>query len=108
MNHPNKLTPVIISSVIIVILSVFPILNFINLICCAGVILGGVAGTFYYANVLKANGERVQFKDGVMIGLLSGFISAIITVLLMTIMAMLVNQNPIPEISRLQQEDRFL
>lgn len=101
MNQPSKFTPVIISSAIIIIISLFPFLNFINLLCCAGVIIGGAAGTAYYNNQLKKTGGQIQYKDGVAIGVLSGIISALIVVIGTTIMTMLVKQNPIPEVYRM-------
>ena len=101
MNQPSKFTPVIISSTVIIIISLFPFLNFINLLCCAGVIIGGAAGTAYYNNQLKKTGGQIQYKDGVAIGVLSGIISALIVVIGTTVMTMLVKQNPIPEIYRM-------
>ncbi len=101
MNQPSKFTPVIISSTIIIIISLFPFLNFINLLCCAGVIIGGAAGTAYYNNQLKKTGGQIQYKDGVAIGVLSGIISALIVVIGTTIMTMLVKENPIPEVYRM-------
>ena len=101
MNQPSKFTPVIISSAIIIIISLFPFLNFINLLCCAGVIIGGAAGTAYYNNQLKKTGGQIQYKDAAAIGVLSGIISALIVVIGTTIMTMLVNQNPIPEVYRM-------
>jgi hypothetical protein len=96
--QPSKFTPVIISSIVIIVISLFPFLNFVNLLCCAGVIVGGASGTAYYNNQLKKTGGLIQYKDGVAIGVLSGIISALIVVIGTTLMTMLVNQNPIPEI----------
>lgn len=98
MHHPNKLTPVLISSIIIIIISLFPFLNFVNVLCCAGVIFGGAAGTYFYINQLKKAGETVQYRDGAAIGILSGIVSAIVVVIFTTLMTMVINQNPIPEI----------
>lgn len=101
MEQPSKFTPVIISTILITVISLFPFLNFINLLCCAGVIIGGAAGTVFYNNQLKRVGSQIQYKDGVAIGILSGVLSAIIVVMGTTIMTMLVNQNPIPEVYRM-------
>ena len=98
MEQPSKFTPVIISSAVIIVISLFPFLNFINLLCCAGVIIGGAAGTAYYNNQLKKTGTQIQYKDGVAIGILSGVLSALIVVIGTTIMTILVKQNPIPEL----------
>jgi hypothetical protein len=101
MNQPSKFTPVIISSAIIIIISLFPFLNFINLLCCAGVIFGGAAGTAFYNSRLKNAGMQIQYKDGAAIGVLSGIISALIVVIGTTLMSILVNQNPIPEVYKM-------
>jgi hypothetical protein len=105
--QPSKFTPVIISSVVIIVISLFPFLNFINLLCCAGVILGGAAGTAYYHNQLSKTGGMIQYKDGVAIGVLSGIISALIVVIGTTLMTMIVRQNPIPEIYKIVDSQGF-
>ena len=40
----NRLKPVLISFLVMSLLSIAPLLNFINLLFCAGIMLGGVAG----------------------------------------------------------------
>lgn len=101
MHHPNKLAPVLVSSIVIIIISLFPFLNFINLACCAGVILGGGAGTFYYISQLKKVGEVIQYKDAAAIGILSGILSALVVVIFTTLITMAMHQNPIPEIYKI-------
>ena len=94
--HVSKLTPVIISTVFITLISVFPGLNFLNMICCAGVMLGSYLGTAYYHKQLKNNNELIQFKDGASIGLLSGILSALISMFILTLMTIAFKQNPVP------------
>lgn len=77
-NSPNKLKPVFISALIMTLLSVTPIVSLINLFCCAGVIIGGFVGAYVYNNDLRKSNGLIQYKDGVMIGILSGIITAII------------------------------
>lgn len=98
---PNKLTPVIIGSVIMIVISLLPGLNLLNLVCCAGILAGGFGGTYYYNNQLKKTGQLIRFKDGAAIGFLSGVFSAVIIVIFSTLLAMLVKQNPIPEFFKL-------
>ncbi|RPI16562.1 MAG: DUF4199 family protein [Ignavibacteriae bacterium] len=97
METPSKFTPVIISTAIISAISLFPLLNLINLFCCAGVMLGVFAGCAYYNNKLKQSGEIIQYKDGTAIGLLSGLVSALIIVIVTALLSMITNQNPIPD-----------
>lgn len=101
MSQPSQFTPVIIATFIMVFISLFPILNLLNMICCAGIILGGAAGTFYYARQLEKIGMAVQNKDGVMIGLLAGIISAIIYVIFSTLIIMVTKQNPVEMIYKM-------
>jgi hypothetical protein len=95
MQQPGQFTAVLIATFIMVFMSLFPVINIINLICCAGIILGGAAGTFFYARQLEKNGMMIQNKDGMMIGLLAGIISAIVYVILSTLIIMITKQNPV-------------
>ncbi len=104
---PSKFTPVIISTVIITALTIFPFINLINFICCAGVILGVFAGTSYYNNQLKKTGEIIQFKDGAAIGILSGLLSAILSVMILTLIGMALKQNPVPMLYDLIDKEGF-
>ncbi len=107
MNNPSKFTPVIISSFVMVFISLFPILNLINVLCCAGIIIGGASGTWYYAKQLEKEGQFIHNKDGIMIGLLAGIISAIIYVIFSTIIVMLSKQNPVEMVYQLTQQYGF-
>ena len=77
-NSPNKLKAVFISALVMTLLSITPILSLINLFCCAGVIIGGFAGAYFYNNDLKKVNGFIEYKDGVMIGILSGIVTAVI------------------------------
>ncbi|NOS83657.1 MAG: hypothetical protein HOP31_00825 [Ignavibacteria bacterium] len=107
MNHPSKFTPVLISSFLMVFISIFPVLNMLNLLCCAGIILGGAAGTWYYARQLEKAGQFIQNKDGIMIGLLAGIISAIVYVILSTMILMFSKQNPVELVYKMTEQWGF-
>lgn len=104
MNQPSKFTPVIISSFLMVFISIFPVLNLLNLLCCAGIIFGGAAGTYYYGRQLEKAGSFIQNKDGIMIGLLSGIISAIIYVIFSTLIMMISQQNPVDLVYKMTEQ----
>jgi hypothetical protein len=101
MQHPSKFAPVLVGSVIMSIIAIVPFLNFINMACCMGIVIGGAAGTVYYNMQLKRVGGIIQFKDGAAIGVLSGLITAIIVVVFTTLLSMVIRQNPIPEMYKL-------
>ncbi len=101
MNQPSKFSPIIISTAIMTVISLFPVLNLINLICCAGIIIGAYAGTAFYAKRLSAVDSLIQAKDGAAIGILSGVLSALIVVGITTIITMISSSNPIPEMYKM-------
>lgn len=107
MHHPSKFTPIIIGTAVTTLISVFPILNLLNLLCCAGIILGGFAGSAYYAKQLEKAGEIIQFKDGAAIGILSGVLSALLVVIITTLITLISSTNPIPEIFKLADQYGF-
>ncbi|MBE2225776.1 MAG: hypothetical protein IAE93_00470 [Ignavibacteria bacterium] len=107
MNHPSKFTPVIISSFVMVFISIFPGLNLLNLLCCAGIVIGGAAGTWYYAKQLEKAGQFIQNKDGIMIGLLAGIISAIVYVMFSTMIIMISKQNPVELVYKMTEQYGF-
>ncbi len=107
MQHPSKFTPVIISSFLMVFISIFLGLNLLNLLCCAGIIIGGAAGTWYYARQLEKAGQFIQNKDGIMIGLLAGIISAIVYVIFSTTIMMLSKQNPVELVYKMTEQWGF-
>ena len=76
--NPNKLKAVLIAAGLMTFVSITPIVNLINVACCAGVILGAFVGTYVYYKDLSRVGAIINYKDGVMIGILAGIITAII------------------------------
>jgi len=104
MNQPSKFTPVIISSFLMVFISIFPVLNLLNVLCCAGIVFGGAAGTYYYGRQLEKAGGFIQNKDGIMIGLLSGIISAIVYVIFSTLIMMISQQNPVELVYKMTEQ----
>ena len=95
MSHsPNKLVPVIIGTLVITFLSVMPLVNLINIICCAGVILGGLIGVNSYIKQCKIVDYETSYKDAVIIGLLSGLLSALIVSTVNLLITLFTKENP--------------
>jgi len=67
MNSPNRITPIIYGTAVMTLIAVFPVLNLINVFCCAGIILGGFAGVYTYWKQLQNTGLSLTTKDGGMI-----------------------------------------
>jgi len=97
-NTTNRLVPVIIGTLAISAISVMPLINFVNVFCCAGIILGGAIGAMAYNKQLRSINLIITPKDGVITGLLSGILSAIIVTGINLIIVLYSNQNPISEV----------
>lgn len=77
MNTQNKILPIVIGTITMTMISSIPILNLINVFCCAGIIAGGFVGVYTYWKQLQNTGIMLNTKDGGMIGILCGILSAI-------------------------------
>lgn len=93
----NRLKPVLISFLVMSLISVAPLLNFINLLFCAGIMLGGVAGVLSFKKQFKQPGSAIVYKDAVLIGVFSGIMSAVFVSGFNIITMMYSDVNPITE-----------
>ena len=96
---PNKLKAVMIAAFVMTFLSVTPLVSIINLACCAGVILGAASGVYFYNRDLLAVNKIIEYKDGVMIGILGGIITAIVYTGFFLAMQMFYEGNMFTEIT---------
>lgn len=93
----NRLKPVLISFLVMSLISIAPLLNFINLLFCAGIMLGGVAGVLSFKKQFKQPGSAIVYKDAVLIGVFSGIMSAVFVSGFNIITMMYSDVNPITE-----------
>ena len=93
----NRLAPVIWGSTIMTAISVLPFLNLINLFFCAGIIIGGYFGVISYYRQIMGTPVRLTYKDGVLVGVLSGFLAAVTVSVINVVMLMYSNANPVTE-----------
>ncbi|MDX9760070.1 MAG: hypothetical protein RBU27_12995 [Bacteroidota bacterium] len=70
---PGKLIPVLIGGTAMVVVSAFPIINLVNLLCCAGIMGAAVLGVWFYRRGFPA-GLPFTIGDGTAVGALSGVI----------------------------------
>jgi hypothetical protein len=78
---PGKLVPAIYGGVIIGVISGIPFLNFINCLCCAGVLLGGFLAVFFYKSELSEQ-TPLTTGDALSVGVLAGVFGAMISTLI--------------------------
>lgn len=104
MNHPNKITPIVYGTITMTLSAVLPIVNFINIFCCAGIMLGGFAGVYVYWKQLTQAGMTLTAKDGGMIGILCGILSAVFITGFGVIVSLFSESNPMMEVLKSIEE----
>jgi len=100
LNPPNKITPVIAGTAVMTLLAIIPVLSLINIFCCAGIIAGGFVGVYTYWKQLQASGKILTSKDGGMIGILCGILSAVFVTGFGVLISLYSDSNPILEIMK--------
>ncbi|MBW7855296.1 MAG: hypothetical protein B6D43_04550 [Ignavibacteriales bacterium UTCHB1] len=85
-------------------ISIVPLLNFINLLCCAGIMIGGYVGVVYYNKECVKFNVNITNKDAVFIGLLSGLLSGVIVSGFTILTAMFSDLNPMVETTKMLTE----
>ncbi|CAN5402746.1 hypothetical protein BH10BAC5_BH10BAC5_07730 [soil metagenome] len=92
--QPNRLAPVVISTVIMVLVSVMP---FLNMLCCIGIPLGGFLGVSNFFKQTQNLNTKFEIKDGVLIGVFSGVLAGIIVAGVNLMFTLFTHVNPINE-----------
>ena len=99
--HPNRMLPVIWGTFFMTFLSVMPLISFINVFFCSGIMLGGAAGVIFLNRQLKETDFELKYNDGAMIGLLCGILSSILVTGINTLMLAMSKENPMIEFSKI-------
>jgi hypothetical protein len=79
---PSKLMPALYGGIIMGVISGIPFLNFVNCLCCAGVMFGGFMAVFFYKKDLLPEHPPLASSDGVQLGALAGVFGAIISTII--------------------------
>lgn len=107
METPNRITPIIYGTTVMTLIAVIPVLSLINVFCCAGIILGGFAGVYTYWKQLNNTGVILTTKDGGMIGILCGILSAVFVTGIGLLISLFSETNPMLEIMNAFEEMGF-
>jgi hypothetical protein len=75
----NKLKPAVIGGVFIGLLSAIPLVNWVNVCCCAWAILGGILASYLY---VKNSATPANAGDGALVGAIAGGIGAVISLVI--------------------------
>jgi hypothetical protein len=90
---PSKLMPALFGGIITGVLSGIPFLNFINCVCCAGVLLGGFMAVFFYNKDITPQMSPLTSKDGLQLGALSGLFGAVVGTIISALLLAIIG-NP--------------
>lgn len=95
---PNKILPIVVGTMVMTVIAVIPLINLINVFCCAGILIGGFAGVFTYWKQLQDTGMILTAKDGGMIGILCGILSAIFVTGFGVLISLFSDVNPMMDV----------
>ncbi len=84
MEKPAKLIPVLIGGAAITASAVIPGINFLNCLCCAGVMGGAILAVWFYKKNFPYD-MPFRISDGVIVGTLSGLVGSVLTAIIETI-----------------------
>ena len=96
--QPNRLTPVIVSTIVMVLASVLP---FLNMLCCIGIPLGGFIGVGNLFKQTQALNIKFEMKDAFIIGALSGILAGIIVAGINLMFTLFTHVNPIDDMLKI-------
>lgn len=74
---PDRIIPALYGGIIMMVLMVVPGLNFINCLCCAGLLLGGFGGVFFYKSEFTPDTPPFTSGDCMAVGAMAGVVGAI-------------------------------
>lgn len=104
MNQGSMLKPALIGGVLLGILSAIPVISALNCFCCAWVIGGGVLASYLYVN---SSPVAVSLGKGVVLGLLTGVIGAIVDIVFTIPLQFLLSRagmNPLQQVAEMLEQ----
>jgi hypothetical protein len=79
---PDKFLPALYGGIIMGLLSAIPVLSFVNCLCCAGIMLGGLMAVYFYKKQLTDEMDPMTSSDGLALGVFAGLFGATASVIL--------------------------
>ncbi len=82
MQKPDKFLPALYGGIIIGVISTVPFLNFVNCLCCAGILFGGFIAVFLYRNNFTPDTPPFTMGDCLAVGAMAGVVGAVVATVL--------------------------
>ncbi len=86
---PAMTVPILYSGLIIGLVSSIPFVSLINCFCCAGVVIGGFLGVFFYKSNFTPDTPPFTSTDCLLVGLGGGILGAVISTIASTLFVVL-------------------
>ena len=90
MNNSSMIKPALVGGIALGILSTIPVINTLNCACCAWVIGGGILAANMY---IKESSTTVTLGRGAGLGIITGIIGAVVSLLFSIPMQFLLNRG---------------
>jgi hypothetical protein len=100
MNESGMLKPALIGGVLLGVCSAVPVLNLLNCVCCAWVILGGGLAAYLY---VKASATPVTLGRGIGLGLLTGVVGTAVNGVLSALMRVILRTAGMDAMEQVKQ-----
>jgi hypothetical protein len=81
-SRPDKFIPALYGGIVMALLTSVPFLNFINCLCCAGVLLGGFLAVFFYSKNFTPDTPPFTVGECMAVGAMAGVVGAVLGTLL--------------------------
>jgi len=102
-SKPDKLMPSLYGGLLIATIWAVPGLNFLNCLCCAGVMLGGFLAVLLYQKDISPESGHLTREDCTTLGIYTGVISSIAAVLIQYVVTLLFGDIAIEMMMRLAE-----
>jgi len=87
--RPDKLMPSLYGGLLIATLWAIPGLNFINCLCCAGVMIGGFLAVLLYQKEIDPQASPLTMNDCLQLGVFAGIIASVAAVIIQIAVTMI-------------------
>ena len=102
-SKPDKLIPSLYGGLLIATIWAVPGLNFLNCLCCAGVMVGGFLAVVLYQKDITPENAQLTRDDCTQLGIYAGIISSVAAVLIQYVVTLIFGDIAIEMIMKLAE-----
>lgn len=103
---PGMMMPALYGGLIMSVLYGVPYLNFINCMCCAGVLLGGFLSVFFYKKDFLPDMPPLESGEALKLGAMSGVVGGVVGTLIGQLSQLLMHESVKEELDKSMDQFR--